>query len=138
MTSVTGKRAMRRGELAAATGVNPETLRFYEEIGLIGKPSRAANGYRQYPPATVQRLTFIRAIKDLGFTLREIEELLALRAQNAISCRTSAAAAQKKIDEMDAKIAAIRAMRKRLVGFRDKCIEQQNDCCSAFSLIGDE
>lgn len=134
----TGKGALRRGEVAAAAGLNPETLRFYEEIGLIRKPTRSANGYRQYSPGTVDRLTFIREIKDLGFTLREIDELISLRAQNSISCRTSASTAQKKIDELDSRIAAIKAMRKRLVSFRDKCVEQQDDCCAAFSLIGED
>jgi DNA-binding transcriptional MerR regulator len=132
------KQAFRRGELAEASGLNPETLRFYEQVGLIRKPNRAANGYRQYGPEALRRLQFIKEIKDLGFTLREIEELLALKAKNAISCRTSASTAQNKIDEVDEKIRALKAMRKRLVTFRDKCLIQQDECCAAFSLVGED
>lgn len=135
---MTSKPALRRGELAEATGLNPETLRFYENKGLIRKPERTANGYRQYGPDALRRLTFIRQIKELGFTLREIEELLDLKARNAISCRTSAVTAQRKIDEVDGKIAALKAVRKRLVSFRDKCLVQQDECCAAFSLIGED
>ena len=131
-------RPLKRGELAEATGINPETLRFYEDRGLIRKPLRSANGYRQYGADTVRRLAFIREIKDLGFTLREIEQLLALKARSAITCKTSASVANGKIGEIDEKIASLKAMRKRLVTFRDRCLIEQDKCCAAFSLIGDD
>lgn len=66
------------GRLANASGVGVETIRFYEREGLLAEPARSAGGYRQYPPATVDRLGFIRRAKRLGFSLGEIRELLAL------------------------------------------------------------
>ena len=75
------------GRLAERAGVGVETIRFYERKGLLEEPPRRASGYRQYPEAAVARVRFIRRAKDLGFSLREIDELLALRIdeQNSAS-----------------------------------------------------
>ena len=64
------------GEVAKAAEVGVETVRFYEREGLIAEPPRRQSGYRQYPSDTVPRLRFIRRAKDLGFTLKEVGELL--------------------------------------------------------------
>src|SRR2546423_524671 len=101
-------KTLRKKQLAEASGVSPETLRFYEKVGLIKPPPRSENGYRSYPATTVQRIEFIQEAKELGFTLREIDALLSLRAKSAVSCRSSAVYARKKIDELDAKIQAMR------------------------------
>ena len=70
---------MTRGHLAKAAGVNAETIRFYAQKGLIPEPSRSAAGYRQYSEDYVDRIRFIKRAQDLGFTLKEILELLSLR-----------------------------------------------------------
>ena len=67
------------GELAGAVGVNVQTVRYYERRGLLPKPKRRASGYREYLATDVARLEFIRRAQALGFTLSEIEQLLALR-----------------------------------------------------------
>ena len=127
---------MKRKELAIAAGVHPETLRYYEGVGLLPKPLRNRNGYRDYGAGAVERVRFIKQCKDLGLTLKEIQELMELRARNGITCRTSGAVAQQKIDELDGKIAALKSMRKRLVTFRDRCAAQQGDSdCAAFALL---
>lgn len=127
---------LKRKELAVAAGVHPETLRFYEDEGLLPRPMRAPNGYRQYEPATVERVRFIKQCKDLGLTLREIQELIELRARNGITCRTSGSVAQRKIDELDAKIAALKAIRRRVVTFRDRCAAEEGESdCAAFALL---
>ena len=71
------------GRLARRVGVGVETLRFYEREGLIAEPPRRPSGYRDYPPETVDRNLFIRRAKELGFTLKEINELLELRPGQA-------------------------------------------------------
>ncbi len=72
-------RGLTTGKVAKHAGVNTETLRYYEREGLIDIPPRTASGYRVYPADTVTRIRFIRRAKALGFTLREIRELLSLR-----------------------------------------------------------
>lgn len=74
------------GRLAREAGVNSETIRFYERRGLIPKPPRPATGYRRYPPETVRRVRFIRHAKELGFSLKEILELLSLRLDPETTC----------------------------------------------------
>ena len=71
--------ALTSGQVAKKTGVGVETLRFYEREGLLAKPACAASGYRQYPAETVERVRFIRRAQLLGFQLKDIKELLALR-----------------------------------------------------------
>src|SRR5690606_889341 len=67
---------LRPGEVAAAAGVNRETLRYYERRGIVAKPARTVGGHRMYPPETVTTVRTIKAAQRLGFTLSEIEELL--------------------------------------------------------------
>lgn len=71
---------MRTGELATRAGVNIQTLRFYEREGLLRAPMRTASGYRSYQESDLDRVRFIRLCQGLGFTLREIQELLHLHA----------------------------------------------------------
>jgi DNA-binding transcriptional MerR regulator len=60
------------GQLAKATGVSARTIRFYEQVGALPPPGRSATGYRQYPPETADRLTFLRRARSLGLSLREL------------------------------------------------------------------
>ena len=80
------------GELAKRAGVGVETVRFYEREGLVAPPPRTGSGYRQYPADTVSRLRFIQRAKELGFSLREIGELISLRLDPAVPCAEGALA----------------------------------------------
>ncbi len=71
--------ALTSGQLAKKSGVGVEALRFYEREGLLPEPARLASGYRQYPAGAVERVQFIRRAQLLGFQLKDIKELLALR-----------------------------------------------------------
>ncbi|MBP2348950.1 DNA-binding transcriptional MerR regulator [Kribbella aluminosa] len=71
---------MRTSELAGKTGVNTETLRYYERRGLLTRPPRTPGGYRDYPAGAVELLRFIKRARELGFTLAEVEELLHLNS----------------------------------------------------------
>lgn len=92
------------GEVAKAAEVAVETVRFYEREGLIAEPPRRRSGYRQYPPDTVRRLQFIRRAKELGFTLKEIGELLDLRVDPERRCADVRALAKTKMADIEAKM----------------------------------
>ena len=82
--------SMSIGKVAHRVAVGVETLRFYEREGLLEKPTRLNSGYRAYPAATVNRVRFIKRAKELGFSLKEIKELLALRAWRNLRMSRSA------------------------------------------------
>ena len=102
------------GHLAREAGVNLETVRYYERQGLLAKPPRSASGYRLFPSDAARRLRFIRRAQQLGFSLKEIRELLSLR----VSRRTTSAAirtrAEAKIVDIEAKIKSLESMKKTL------------------------
>ena len=77
---------MKIGELAAAAGVNPKTIRYYESIGVLPEPARTGSGYRDYDESFIDRLTFIRSAQRLGVTLDEVREILALRERGEAPC----------------------------------------------------
>jgi len=79
-------RMLSRGQVAKATELNIETIRFYEKKGLIKEPARSLNGYRQYSQEDISRLRFIKRAKELGFSLKEITDLLNLN-QDAVKNR---------------------------------------------------
>ncbi|MCI0538855.1 MAG: heavy metal-responsive transcriptional regulator [Verrucomicrobiales bacterium] len=116
-------RELHSGELAKAAGVNLETIRFYERQTLLPKPPRTAAGYRPFPAEAVQRVRFIRRAQTLGFSLKEIRELLALSATRGTSCKSVRERAEKKIREVDQKIAALEAMNRALRTLADSCCE---------------
>ena len=96
------------GKIARKAGVGVETIRFYERKGLIEQPPKpVSGGFRVYPSETVPRVRFIRQAQDLGFSLKEIDELLTLRADPAIDCAAVRDRARVKLGEVDHKIARL-------------------------------
>ncbi|MBF6172292.1 MerR family transcriptional regulator [Nocardia blacklockiae] len=106
---------LRTGELAAAAGVNTQTLRYYERRGLLAAPDRTLGGHRLYPAQAVTVLRVIKAAQRFGFTLDEVAELLGTthrgRRRREGGLRTHAAA---KLTEIDAKLAELTAVRDTL------------------------
>ncbi len=99
---------MRIGKAAKSAGVSVETIRFYERQGLISQPSTPINGgFRSYPSETVGRVRFIRQARNLGFSLKEIDELLSLRADPSMDCADIWARASMKLEDMKVKIARL-------------------------------
>ena len=97
------------GEAARRAGVGVETIRFYERRGLIEQPAkREGSGFRVYPAEAVKRIRFIRQAQQLGFSLREIEELLALRADPNADCAEVREQAVVKLEEVRGKIEQLR------------------------------
>jgi len=102
------------GKVARLAEVGVEAIRFYQREGLIEEPSRRESGYRQYPKETIQRLRFIKRAKDLGFTLREIKELLALRLDPETTFGDVRRRAEAKIDGIKEKIRLLQKMQEAL------------------------
>lgn len=114
--------SMTIGNLAKKTGIGVETIRFYEREGLLPRPVRlAGSGYRQYPPENVQRIVFIRQAKDLGFSLKEIKELLSLRATTKAKCGSVKSKAERKIANVEKKIADLTSIKSALETLIAKC-----------------
>ena len=109
------------GKVARSAGVGVETVRFYEREGLIEEPPRRESGYRQYPEATVSRIRFIRRAKELGFSLKEIKELLSLRASPRSRCADVRRRAEAKIADIEQKVQTLQRMKKALVELTAAC-----------------
>jgi len=109
------------GEVARQAGVGVETVRFYERQGLLEEPERRASGYRQYDQEAVAVLRFIRRAKELGFTLKEIQGLLALRLDASATRTEVRAQATAKVADIEARIADLQRMRDVLTKLIKKC-----------------
>ncbi len=109
------------GTLAKTAGVNVETIRFYERKGLLLKPPKPEEGYRRYPLQAVQQVHFIKGAQRLGFSLKEISELLSLGLEGAVSCTEMRELANRKIEEIDQKIIALEIMKTTLAELAEEC-----------------
>ena len=111
------------GRLAQEVGINLETVRYYERQGLLPKPPRSASGYRLFPADAVRRLKFIKRAQELGFSLREIRELLALRVSPRINSAEIRRRTESKIADIERKIKTLEAMKKSLRKLAQSCSE---------------
>jgi MerR family mercuric resistance operon transcriptional regulator len=112
------------GRLARAAGVNVETVRYYQRVGLVEEPPKPVDGYRRYPAATADRIVFIKRAQQLGFTLREIRELLELGDGRCTDVRRRA---EEKRAQVNAQIKDLRALRKSLDGLIEACLAGRED-----------
>lgn len=111
---------MKISEVAERCEVNVQTIRFYERRGLLRDPRSGVGGYRDYDEADVERLQFIRQAQTLGFTLHEVEELLALRTRNGTAADVKARALEK-ITDVRGKITALRRLERALLQLVATC-----------------
>jgi len=109
------------GELARRGDVNLETIRYYERVGLLPKPPRTQAGYRIFPDDAPRRLRFVKRAQELGFSLREIKELLALRIEPGKTRADVRQRAQAKIEDIDKKLRTLRKMKKALEKLTAAC-----------------
>lgn len=114
-------RGLTRGKLARAADVNTETLRYYEQRGLLPEPPRRDSGYRIYPLESVERLHFIKGAQELGFTLDEIKELLSLRVDEHASKGDVRQRAQQKVRQIEQKILSLQRMHDALTHLVHEC-----------------
>lgn len=124
------------GRLAAEAGVNVETVRYYQRIGLVEEPEKPRQGYRHYPLAVIDRIRFIRRAQDLGFSLGEIRELLSLSDG---SCDAARALAEHKLADIRRRIEDLTAMQRALTALVDACrnnVAGQGHCAIIETLSG--
>ena len=109
------------GRTARLAKVGIPTIRFYERAGLLPKPTRSASNYRIYPDETVTRIRFIRRAQQLGFTLKEVKELLGLRASSRTTCAEVRSRAHAKITDIESRIRSLRRMSRGLAKLAEEC-----------------
>lgn len=105
---------LRIGELAAAAGVSPDTIRHYERRGLLPRAARGRNGYRGFPTAALERLRAVRAALAVGFTVGELARIFGERDRGGTPCRTVRALAAAKLAELERREREIRRLRREL------------------------
>lgn len=118
---MTASRAFTIGQLAARAGVNLETIRYYERIGLMPEPARSAGGYRLYDEAHRQRLTFIRRGRELGFGIDEIRSLLDLAQPERRSCDDVRLIAAAQLEAVRAKLGDLHRLEAILTDTVQRC-----------------
>jgi len=109
------------GELAKRSEVNSQTIRYYERQGLLPKPPRLESGYRSFPAESVERIRFIKQAQELGFSLNEIKELLALQVNPHSTGADVRKLAQAKVAGIEAKIKTLSVMKKALTQLTSGC-----------------
>ena len=110
---------MRIGELADRVGVNPKTVRDYEDVGVLPPADRLASGYRDYTDDDVERLRFVRTAQRLGLSLSEISEVLTLRERGERPCEYVLEVLDRQLADLDRRLAEMAALRQELVDLRD-------------------
>lgn len=113
------------GQVAAAAAVNIQTIRYYERRGLFTSPGRSPAGYRQYPEEAVHRLRFIKQAQELGFTLKEIQQLLALRVRHGAACDAVERQTRQKIELVERKIRDLERIRRTLEQLAAACASRR-------------
>lgn len=111
---------MRIGELAERVGVNPKTIRFYEERRLLPDPARLASGYRDYGPEDEQRLAFIKAAQRLGLSLADIAEILAFKERGERPCAYVLSVLDAQVADVDRRLGELVALRAELMSLKAK------------------
>jgi len=128
---------MKIGELGRATGTNIETIRYYERIGLLPKPARTDGNYRDYGSQHVERLTFVRHARGLGFDLSDIRSLLALTENPDQDCAEADRIASGHLDAVERKIARLQSLRGELSRMVAQCRGGQIGSCQIMQSLAD-
>ncbi len=125
------------GQLAKETGINLETVRYYEKLKLLPKPKRRESRYRVYDENDLKRLLFIKRAKELGFTLKEIKELFELRIDSHAKCGDVKHLTEHKLKDVDNRISDLKKIKSVLVKLINQCINEEvsSDECPILESI---
>jgi len=124
------------GQVAKETQVSLDTIRLYERYGLIKEPQRAANGYRQYSEEVIDCLKFISRTKNMGFTLKEIKELLAIHQTSHQTCGDVKQRTQEKLKQVRRKMDELRQLETALQQLFNTCEQHRpEDLCPLFTTL---
>ena len=126
------------GQIASAAHVNIQTIRYYERRGLFPTPRRTPAGYRQYAEDAVARLRFIKHAQELGFSLQEVQELLALRVRHGAACDVVERKTRQKIEVVQQRIRDLQRMRRALERLAAACAARRpTDDCPILEVLED-
>jgi Cu(I)-responsive transcriptional regulator len=125
------------GTLAKASGCSAQTIRWYEQAGLLAAPSRSGGRHRLYDDAAASRLAFIRHARELGFSLEAIRELLALTGDPNRPCAAADEIASRHLTEIDARIARLSALRAELARMLENCQGGRIADCRVIEVLAD-
>lgn len=125
------------GTLAKRTGTKVQTIRYYEQIGLLPEPGRTEGGQRRYGADELDRLSFIRHARQLGFTLEAIRELLDLSDNPDRSCADVDQIAQRQLREVEVRIVRLEALRKELKRMIGECSRDTVADCRVLEVLRD-
>ncbi|KQM37850.1 MerR family transcriptional regulator [Sphingomonas sp. Leaf10] len=124
------------GKLGSATGTKVETIRYYEQIGLLPAPARSAGNYRTYEGEHLRRLSFIRRARDLGFSIDQVRELMGLADRREQSCMAVDVIANQHRDAITRKIADLTALAGELDALIDSCSRNTVADCRIIEALG--
>lgn len=119
--AVDASETLKIGQVARAAGLTVETVRYYEKRGLLSRVKRRRSGYREFDAESMRRLRFIQRAKDLGFTLREIGDLLALRVGRTTSCTDVRERALAKMVDIEVRVVELRRVHAALGRLAASC-----------------
>jgi DNA-binding transcriptional MerR regulator len=124
---------VRIGELGQRVGVNPKTVRYYEDIGLLPDPERRPSGYREYTDHDVDRLSFIRTAQRLGLSLSEISEILGFRERGERPCDYVLGVLDRQVADLDRRMAEMAELRRELIALKRRAdrLSGDEDCYCA-------
>jgi MerR family mercuric resistance operon transcriptional regulator len=125
------------GEIGEQAGVNLETVRYYERIGLMPRPPRTQGGHRVYDGAHLKRLGFIRRSRELGFSLGEVRALLGLVDGGNYTCAEVRELTLAHLAEIRHKIADLRRLERSLQGMADRCTGDEVPECPVIDVLWD-
>jgi Hg(II)-responsive transcriptional regulator len=125
------------GQIAKQAGVNVETIRYYERLKLLPKPKRRESRYRVYDETDLKRLLFIKRAKELGFTLKEIKELLELKIESTATCGDVKHLAERKLQDVEKRINDLKNIKRVLIKLINQCTFEQlsTDKCPILEVI---
>lgn len=130
---------MRIGELAAMAGVPTATVRYYERRGLVTEATRTDAGYRQYGPEAARRLRFIKHAQELGFSLEEVQQMLALRVDDPAACARIETTTREKIRSVRQRLTKLQRLERTLQGLVRACEQHApSEPCPILAVLADE
>jgi MerR family mercuric resistance operon transcriptional regulator len=125
------------GELSRQSGVNIETIRYYEKIGIMPAPARSPGGYRLYAPDHLKRLSFVRRGRQLGFSLDELRSLLRLVDGHTYTCAQVRALTLEHVAEVRRKISDLRRLERVMADMAAQCTGQRIPKCPVIDALSD-
>lgn len=135
MSNFTNARGYAIGEMSKRTGVNIETVRYYERINIMPKPDRTAGGNRQYNHDQLKRLSFIKTSRELGFSIDEIRELLEMADRQDFTCGEVHGITVRHLASVRAKIRGLRKLEKALAGMVAECSQGDVPDCPILETL---